>query len=65
MKIVCCDNFGRENRAEELVASNITNRTLAEVLVSALQDYPLKSDQDWYKLVEDDYVLSRGMEEFT
>ncbi len=64
MKIVCCDNFGRENRAEKLVASNITDKVLAEILVSALQDYPLKSDQDWYKLVEDDYVLWRGMEEF-
>lgn len=64
MKIVRTDNYARETVAEGLVAENIRWGDEARIMLLALQRSPTRGDSDWYKLVADDYVLWRGMEEF-
>lgn len=65
MKIVAVDNFANEAVADLLVAENITNKSYAEVMIKALNDRYCKSDYAprHYIIVEDKYVLSRGMED--
>lgn len=61
MKIIRCDNFARENQPEHLVAENIENEREAKVMLEALQAMCTDNGPNWYRLVEDDYRLSRGM----
>lgn len=64
MKIVRVDNFARETVADSLVAVGITNASEAETMVTALQASCDPSGPIWYQLKPDDYMLSRGMEDF-
>lgn len=66
MKIVGVDNFAREAVADLLVAENITNKSYAEVMCKALNDKYCISDYAprYYVVKDDDYRLSRGMEDF-
>lgn len=57
MKIVKVDNYDRDNIPDELVADNIKNASLGELMVNALQIAPGRNYDVWYRLVEDSYVL--------
>lgn len=61
MKIIQVDNFAREDQPEHLVAENITNDAVAKVLIGALEDTCSDNGPVWYRLVEDDHRLARGM----
>lgn len=63
MKIIKTDNYARETIADFLIADNITNKEYAEMMCNALCEHPKKRDDDWFKVVQDDYNLSRGMED--
>lgn len=65
MKIVAVDNYGSEAVADLLVAENITNKSYAEVMVKALNNKYCANDYAarHYVIKEDDYRLSRGMED--
>jgi len=65
MKIVGVDNFAQEAVADLLVAENITNKSYAEVMCKALNDrYCVdRLGARHYQIKEDDYRLSRGMED--
>lgn len=60
MKIVHTDNFDRETVPERIVAENIQNRTEGNLMLSVLQARCSNTGSDWYKLVDDDYVLRNG-----
>ena len=63
MKIVGVDNFDRETEADYLVAENIRNEEMANVMVKALNDKYCSSDHSpiHYVVKPDDYRLSKGM----
>lgn len=65
MKIIGKDNFDRDEVADYLIAENIRLKELANVMCRALNDKYCNSDDapTFYKVVEDDYRLSRGMED--
>ena len=64
MKIIRADNFARESRPESLVAENIRNEEEAKLMLEALQATCHPDDSIWYRLVEDNHILWRGMAEF-
>lgn len=61
MKIIQCDNFAREDQPEHLVADNITSESLGKIMLEALQATCHAEGSVWYKMVPNDYRLSRGM----
>lgn len=65
MKIVAVDNFADEAVADLLVAENISNKSYAEVMAKALNDRYCRGDYAprYYVVKEDEYRLSRGMED--
>lgn len=65
MKIVAVDNFESAAVADLLVAANITNKDYAEVMTNALNDKFCKDGYAarHYVIRDDDYRLSRGMED--
>lgn len=62
MKIICVDNYNRENVADSLVCENV-NEVYGKWIVELLNKSRVRSDQDFYRLVDNDYRLSRGMED--
>lgn len=63
MKIICKDNYDREYVADRLIAENV-HSYYGNFITEALNDkYSVEHSSDYYRLVEDDYVLWRGMEE--
>jgi hypothetical protein len=62
MKIIAVDNFARESVADTFIAESV-NEHWGKRIVNALNDKRHMSSADWFELVEDDYVLWRGMEE--
>lgn len=62
MKIIAVDNFAREYIADTLIAENV-NEYMGKRIVDLLNDKENEHSQDFYRLVPDDYVLWRGMEE--
>ncbi len=62
MKIVKVDNFARESIADKLIAENV-NEYWGKVILDNLNLGLTQNDADYFRLVEDDYVLWRGMEE--
>lgn len=63
MKIIRTSNYNNESEAEYIVADNIKHMSHADVMCCALQDDRRRSDYDWFRVVEDDHRLWRGMEE--
>ena len=64
MKIINTDNFDRESKADTLVCSNITNKTFGVAMTQALNfHYSGDSSPNYFRLVEDDFRLSKGMED--
>lgn len=56
MKIICVDNFDRENKSDRLVASGV-NKHEGKIMLDALNDKASDYNPNFYKLVEDDYEL--------
>jgi len=64
MKIIASDNYARETVADIVVVDKITNTYYAKLIVSLLNNRLHIVDSDkYYKLVEDDYLLSCGLED--
>lgn len=63
MKLIRCDNFNRDSEPDHLVAENIQNRDEACVMLNSLQETCTTNGPWWYRLVPDDYRLSRGLED--
>lgn len=62
MKIIKVDNFGRESIADSLIADNVNEYWGKKIILFLLDE--LHDDSPYYfNLVDDDYVLWRGMEE--
>lgn len=61
MKIIAVDNFNRETIADRLVCSDIKYEPEGKMMLEALQASCTSAGATWYRLVEDDYRLSRGM----
>lgn len=60
MKIICKDNFDRENVSERLVAWGIKDKDEGRILVNALNEKNSGlSSSNYYALKEDDYKLYR------
>lgn len=57
MKIICKDNFDRETRSESLVCDNIKDRSLADLMVKALNQQGGPYSEEFYVVKEDDYKL--------
>ena len=61
MKIILTDNFDRAGESpgndEAFIAEGIKNRTLGERMVKGLTRHCSGSSPQWYRLVDDDYVL--------
>lgn len=62
MKLILMDNLDRETVADILVAENIQNNELADILLGRLETY-FKGSAWWPTLKPDNYRLSRGMED--
>lgn len=64
MKIICVDNYARETVADRLVADNIKSEEYAKCMCKALCDkYSSEYSTEWFQVVDDNYRLSRGMED--
>ena len=65
MKIVAVDNYVDEAVADILIAENIADLTLANVMCKALNDRYCNNDlaSRYYTVRADSYRLSRGMED--
>lgn len=61
MKIIAVDNFNRETVADHLVADNIRSEREGKIMLDALRATCDEHGHTWYRLVENDYRLSRGM----
>ena len=62
-KVIRIDNYNRDTHAQKSVAENLC-RSEADAVCSALQENASRSPDDWFKVVDQDHVLWRGMEEF-
>ncbi|MCR4362054.1 hypothetical protein NUG13_12015 [Bacillus subtilis] len=62
MKIILVDNFNREEVADNLIAENV-NEFWGKRIVDALNDKEHEDSDNYFRLVKDDYVLWRGMDE--
>ena len=63
MKIIRVDGYDRDSVAQRLVAEGIRNQEEAKIMLGALCD-KRGDDSNWYRLVEDNHILWRGMAEF-
>lgn len=66
MKIIRIDNFAREHVADVLIAENVSQyhgRRIVDLLNKTEDKIFNGNSEDYYKLVDNDYKLWRGMEE--
>lgn len=64
MKIIRVSNFDNENYAQSVAAQFINNREEGKVMVDALRNTCDGNSPTYYRLVDDSYILWRGMAEF-
>lgn len=62
MKIIKVDNFGRESVADQLIAENV-NEYWGNDIVDMLNSKQHEESSNYFRCVDDNYVLWRGMEE--
>lgn len=62
MKIISVDNFGRESVADKLIAENVSEYW-GKYIVIMLNEKQHDDSPNYFKLVDDDYILWRGMDE--
>jgi hypothetical protein len=60
-KIIMMDNYNREMVADILVCENVNDR-FGKRIVECLNENR-KNDDEFFQTVEDDYRLSRGLED--
>lgn len=60
MKIIAVDNYNRESIADVLVCENVTNTYIGDLITEFLNS---RATDSYYKLVDDEYRLWRGMED--
>ena len=63
MKIIGIDNFARETIADFLVCENVGSEFIGNIIVDALNKHEGEDGSFYYKMVDDDHKLWRGMEE--
>lgn len=63
MKIIGTDNLARESVADILVAENVREFYAAAMVEGLNKRFCQGDDGIFFKLVPDDYRLSRGMED--
>ena len=61
MKVISVDNYDREHISDTLICENVSGYLGSEIVEFLNQKF--KYGSDYYKLVDDDYKLWRGMEE--
>lgn len=59
MKIILTDNFGRDYPNEKVIKEGLKKKA-AEIEADRLNSLEGPNSPDYYKVVEDDYVLSEG-----
>ena len=64
MKIISKDNYARDSVADVLICDNVRNEYVGKLMVSAINLDAGDHGSRFYELVDDDYVLWGGMEEF-
>lgn len=64
MKIISVSNFDCETYRQWIVADNIRNDAMAKTMCDALCAQCNTHSPTYYRVVEDDYRLWRGMAEF-
>jgi hypothetical protein len=62
MKVVGIDSYARDTIADTLVEENLDEQA-AITLVERMNSEAGENPSRWYVMVEDDYRLSRGMED--
>jgi hypothetical protein len=63
VKIIQCSNFDRKDYPEKLIASGIETMEHATVMTRALvAKFCTDDGPDYFRVVEDNYVLSKGFE---
>ncbi|OPH61846.1 hypothetical protein BC351_00980 [Paenibacillus ferrarius] len=62
MKIIKVDNYAREHIADHLIAENL-NDYWGNYIVELLNSRQHEDSDNYFRLVEDNHVLWRGMEE--
>lgn len=63
MKIIAASNHDLETYAQYFVAENIPTKELAKLMCEGLNKNVTDSFPTYYREVEDDYKLWRGMED--
>ena len=63
MKIIAASNHDLETYAQYFVAENIPTKELANDMCKGLNEKATDSSLTYYRVVEDDYKLWRGMED--
>jgi hypothetical protein len=61
-RIIDTDNFGGDYPNEKVIASGITYKRHADIMVEALNAHGGPNDPRFYRVVEDDYELQPGFE---
>lgn len=64
MKIIRVSNHDFEHYAQTVAAQNINNREEGKTMVDALRNTCDSNSSTYYRLVDDSYILWRGMAEF-
>jgi len=62
-KVIITDNYDRETVADELVQDNMTKEAAVK-LASEKNKQVSKDGPIYFTIVDQDYVLKRGMEDF-
>lgn len=62
MKIIWTDGYARETIADRLVAENVPE-VYAGIMLEALKKHYKYDESNWFRIVPDDFRLSRGMED--
>jgi len=62
MKVIGVSNFDNESEADLLVCDNV-NEHFGNIIVNHLNEITNEFDTYYYKVVENDHKLWRGMEE--
>ena len=63
MKIIEVDNLNRDYIADILIAENVHHHYGRTIVEALNEKYSGPDSEQFFKLVKDDYRLSRGMED--
>lgn len=63
MKIIAIDNFGRDTVPDILIAENVKEEYIDYLITSLNDEYGGEYSTRYFTSINDDYVLSKGMED--